>query len=329
MATVRTKFTVGLFLIAGTLLAVAAVIWIGMSGYLEKGRLYILYFDESVQGLNADSTVKYRGVAIGRVESIGVAPDGTLIEVTAKIEKPLDNVKELAGKLKVVGITGIMFIELDKRSPNAPAQELVLPFEPPHPVIATEPSDIKQIFDEVNNFIARLRAVDWEGLIASVRSAVDSFRAAADNTDTKAISARLVASLDSANRIMAQIEKSVPQADKAVGEGREAMQGINEVVERLNGILKDNERALNSTLENLAKVMEEAGRMAEKGGGMVAQTDARLAQLQHELLLSTRNLEAATESLNQLLEDVSQDPGLLITREPPPVRSREAAPKGK
>ena len=73
MATQKTKFAVGLFVAIGFTLAILVTIWLGMSRFLQKGRFYVTYFDESVQGLDVDSPVKYRGVFTGRVESIGVA----------------------------------------------------------------------------------------------------------------------------------------------------------------------------------------------------------------------------------------------------------------
>ena len=79
MPSVRTKFSVGLFVIIGMSLVVIFVLWLGMSEIFKEGRKYVAYFDESVQGLNKDAAVKYRGVNIGRVDQIGVAPDGRLI----------------------------------------------------------------------------------------------------------------------------------------------------------------------------------------------------------------------------------------------------------
>ena len=60
MASQRTKFNVGLFIIIGFTLSVIAIIWLGLSHLFEKGNLFEAYFDESVQGLNKDSPVKYR-----------------------------------------------------------------------------------------------------------------------------------------------------------------------------------------------------------------------------------------------------------------------------
>ena len=115
MASVKTKLAVGLFVVAGFIMVIFAVIWLGMSNYLEKGKFYVAYFDESVQGLDRDSPVKYRGVSIGKVYSIGVAPDANLIEVVLKIETGLKLDKSIVAQLKSVGITGIMFVELEKK----------------------------------------------------------------------------------------------------------------------------------------------------------------------------------------------------------------------
>jgi len=86
MASQKTKFAVGLFLMAGISFFILVTIWLGMSHFLQEGQYYVTYFDESVQGLEVDSIVKYRGVPIGRVEGIDVAPDANLIQVTLKIE---------------------------------------------------------------------------------------------------------------------------------------------------------------------------------------------------------------------------------------------------
>jgi len=69
MASQKTKFAVGLFVATGIGVASLAIIWLGMSRYLEKGQYYVSYFNESVQGLDIDSPVKYRGVAIAQLRA--------------------------------------------------------------------------------------------------------------------------------------------------------------------------------------------------------------------------------------------------------------------
>ena len=124
MTSEKTKFIVGLFLVGGTGIILLAVIWLGTSRYLEEGQYYVTYFNESVQGLDKDSPVKYRGVSIGRVLKITVAPDSKLIKVILKIESRQPLGSNLVAQLKLVGITGSLFVELDqKRRANLIARQ--------------------------------------------------------------------------------------------------------------------------------------------------------------------------------------------------------------
>ena len=86
MAKRQSRFMVGLFVMAGILIGVAAIVWLGAANYFQKGTRYVTYFDESVQGLQVDSRVKYRGVEVGSVEKIGVASDQRLVEVIVKVD---------------------------------------------------------------------------------------------------------------------------------------------------------------------------------------------------------------------------------------------------
>ena len=70
MASRASKFLIGLFVITGTMIAVIIIIWVGAADFFMSGNTYVTYFDESVQGLQADSAVKYRGVEVGKVKSI-------------------------------------------------------------------------------------------------------------------------------------------------------------------------------------------------------------------------------------------------------------------
>ena len=87
MATEAHKLQVGVFVIAASVLGVAAIIWLGASRYFEDTETMATYFAESVQGLDPGSAVKYRGVPSGRVKHIRIAPDGELIEVILEIDR--------------------------------------------------------------------------------------------------------------------------------------------------------------------------------------------------------------------------------------------------
>ncbi|MDY7036109.1 MAG: MlaD family protein, partial [Thermodesulfobacteriota bacterium] len=164
MATQKTKFWVGLFVTSGIGIALMAVIWLGMSRYFEEGSYYAAYFNESVQGLDKDSPVKYRGVSIGRVEKIGVAADSKLIQIVLKIETSQTLESDIVAQLKSVGITGSMFIELDLKQEGEPDRSPHLNFPSEYPIVASKPSDISELLQGINDALTHIQTIDLKGI---------------------------------------------------------------------------------------------------------------------------------------------------------------------
>jgi len=221
MASIKTKFNVGLFVVLGFIIATITIMWLGISHYFEKGKLYAAYFDESVQGLNQDSAVKYRGVTIGRVDSIRVAPDATLIEVVMKIETDLKPGSNLVAQLKSVGITGIMFVELDHKKEGEPDYSPEINFPSKYLVIATKPSDIKlymegfsKILREINSLDLQTSLEKWDSALGSVERAGNSFTDLSHNAD-KTIT-RLNRVIEQISDRPSQLIFSEPQPSKKI-----------------------------------------------------------------------------------------------------------------
>jgi phospholipid/cholesterol/gamma-HCH transport system substrate-binding protein len=178
MARKNSNFMIGLFVTAGVLIGVAAIVWIGASQYFEEGSFYVTYFDESVQGLQVDSRVNYRGVDIGKVESIGVAPDHKLVEVIMKIDLHGETEQNVVTQLRAAGITGIVFIELDRR--NLEGMILLPPsgMKTRYPVIASQYSQSKQMLTSVDRIMNKIEQVDLKEISDQLKQtsrAVETF----------------------------------------------------------------------------------------------------------------------------------------------------------
>src|SRR5581483_1804838 len=61
-------FKVGVFVIVAVVIGVAGVLVLGLGAVFQKKSLVETYIDESVQGLDVGSPVKFRGVPVGSVE---------------------------------------------------------------------------------------------------------------------------------------------------------------------------------------------------------------------------------------------------------------------
>ena len=196
MASLKTKFSVGVFVVLGFVITFIAVVWLGLSHHLEKGRYYVAYFDESVQGLNKDSPVKYRGVSIGRVGSISVAPDATLVEVVLKIDPEVKPDENLVAQLRAVGITGIMFVELDRRKPAETILSPRISFPSKYPIIATKPSEIQQIISEINDVLQQLKSFDLGNISTKVKTILDGIDRSVAEIKMAELTAKVKHSLD-------------------------------------------------------------------------------------------------------------------------------------
>jgi phospholipid/cholesterol/gamma-HCH transport system substrate-binding protein len=325
MASQKTKFIVGLFLVCGIGIALLAFIWLGMSRYFEKGRYYVTYFNESVQGLDKDSPVKYRGVSVGRVHSIIVAPDSKLVKVVLKIETGMVLDTNIIAQLKSVGITGSVFVELDQKLKDEPDRSPPLSFPSEYPIVASKPSELGEILRGIDDILKNIKAVDLEGISAKIKSSLDTIETTVQEANVKGISRKAESSLDQLNRIL-----NGPQWDKMLASTQETIQAANEFFVKGNatlthaenafaqarGIIADNEHTIREALENVNKVIE-------KTASLATGTDEAFSHLRQNLLVSAQNLERASENLNRFLEVLADQPSQLILGEPRPRRDMD------
>ena len=67
MKTKISPAVVGVFVLGAMLLIVVALLSFGGVNFFSKPQRFLVYFDESIHGLDLGSSVKLRGVRVGRV----------------------------------------------------------------------------------------------------------------------------------------------------------------------------------------------------------------------------------------------------------------------
>jgi phospholipid/cholesterol/gamma-HCH transport system substrate-binding protein len=326
MASVKTKLAVGLFVVAGFTMVIFAVIWLGMSNYLEKGKFYVAYFDESVQGLDRDSPVKYRGVSIGKVYSIGVAPDANLIEVVLKIETGLKLDKTIVAQLKSVGITGIMFVELEKKRPG---DNLVSPsnsFEASYPVIDTRPSEIKKIMEAINDILQEFTKMDINSVLVSLRSMLGRLEQSMNDAQLKTLSEDIQVTLRDIRSSMDpeywtgaldSVETAADNFDALSTEGRKTITRANATLESYDRLAKENKDEIRALLSDMRTSLRNINRLAGNSNALVLQSNQEIMVLMSEFRKSLKAYDKAGKNLNRFLEQIADHPSQLFLGEPP------------
>jgi phospholipid/cholesterol/gamma-HCH transport system substrate-binding protein len=120
METDRHYFIEGLFVIGSCIAAGLFAIWLVGAGHRDDV-LYRIHFSESVSGMAVGDPVKFHGVDVGTVKTIALDPtDPRLVQVDILLRKDAPVKTDTKATLKLKGITGVVFIELDGGSPDAP-----------------------------------------------------------------------------------------------------------------------------------------------------------------------------------------------------------------
>ena len=89
------KFKLGLFVIGSILVLIVVIFSMGMFDHFKPKAYIVTFVEESVQGLTTGSSVKYKGVPIGKVSDITIMVDNNVIQINMEID--LNKIQERTG----------------------------------------------------------------------------------------------------------------------------------------------------------------------------------------------------------------------------------------
>jgi paraquat-inducible protein B len=277
----------------------------------------VSYFDESVQGLDVGSPIKFRGVTIGTVGRIGIAPDHRHVEVMSELvvselgrlrlnvgegpakrdgPKKLAMATDLRVQLASAGLTGVKFLQLDffDVSEN-PAP--VLPFDVPENYIPAASSTMKNIEDSLMHMMSRLPEITEQ--LAGILTKVDHVLG---ELDGKKLPEQIAAMLESTNHMLGVAQHKIDQVDtgKLSRQAEQSLAGLNETVGRMNKLLAnvDGEKGLLSSVVRASDAFGDTVRNADGLGG----------QLEEAL----QAVQEAASSIHKLADVLEKDPDMLL-----------------
>ena len=310
------RFKVGLFVLFGVAMALGAVIWLGTMQYFQGGRTYVTFFAESVQGLQKDSVVKYRGVDVGRVEQIRVAPDYKLIEVVMRINLHGEPEKEMVAQLRSVGITGIVFVELDLKKPDEPDFSPELTFAAEYPIIPSKPSEVTKIISMITKVATDIQSIDFKGMSQKL----DHIFTVADKLITDK---RLAHTLDNLEASSRHLKRLLKQAEHKLGQIEPG-----KIQDSLMALLGHTIKAARDARRLLAEASREIKRAdlpstTGEARKFVRRLGGQSDQVMDQLMVTLENLRQATQNLQELMRDLRLSPTSVLLGEPPPPREED------
>ena len=346
-------FKIGLFVIGATVALIALLVMLGAGKLFASKVIMETYFDESVQGLEVGSKVKYRGVIVGEVKSIGFtytryqldkpmserlryvmveatilprliggrAGAGTLSAETIKAEIE----KGLRVRLAPQGITGTSYLEIDYVDPDKNPL-LPISWEPDNLYIPSARSTVTQFVAAASDIVERLRKLDLDGTITNLNRLLVNANNRIEAVDSAKIS-------DQTKRVLGKMETKLDELpmDKLGKEGSALLAELRTSNQKLGAILDD--PAWKTLPGNTDAAVAGARKLVEDPNlaSALAHLQRTLARLDRilgggeaDLSTTLENLRQITDNLRDLTENAKRYPsGVLLGEPPPPIKGAQ------
>jgi len=326
-------FKLGMFVLIGVAVAVAAVVVWGAGTFMRTKVMAETYVDESVQGLDVGSAVKFRGVHVGQLEKIEFAgihyksndkrirliiaffPEPLGVFAT---EDPLGRLSEMISeglrvRLASAGLTGGLYLELDTFDPKLnPAS--VIPWQAELPYLPSIPSTNTRMMTRIENVLGHVEKMRVDVIsdkivalvetldktVKSLQPAVEDVRKFTEEATLLARDTRKVFAEDVGKELRAMVVQIRETLEKDVGP---ALKGIRTATDHLPGTFDK----IDGTLDRLGGTLKRMDRTLAEGGGSLDE--------------ALDNLRAVTQDLHDLTSQVKKYPSQALFGEAPPKKA--------
>ncbi len=305
-------FKLGLFVLASLAAFLVAAVAVGAKVADRETAAYHVFFDESVQGLDVGAPVKYRGVTIGTVADIDIAPDRRHVDVVAELDvdalRDLGLTEEQEGRARFLvppglraqiamqGLTGVKLILIDFFDPALfPAPDL--PFPVPENSIPATSSLLKNVEDRF--YVAIETLADVGAKLVAILERIDGVIA---SLEKKGLADKIVALVDELNGAVRDARKVVRGLDRA-----RLPERMTQSLDKLDAAFVGLDRTLEA-LSGTDGVLGSAKRAADSFGEL-GQTANGGAQ---GLADTLKDVGEAAQAVRRLADALERDPDMLL-----------------
>ncbi len=287
---------VGIFvLVLGTGL-IGGVLWFS-SGKSHRTvyDVYLTYMKESVAGLNLNAPVRYRGVEVGRVRKIALAPENVeQVQLTLAIEQGTPVKTDTVAVLQTQGLTGLAFVELTGGGRDSPALQKQAGEE--YPVIKAGPSLLTRLDSAVT------------ALLTNLNKTSENVNALLDTDNRRAVK-KALADLETLSNTLAARSKLI---DSSLVDAAHAMKNTARLTDEMTQLARRVQRSADA-FDHMADKLARAGASASSAlDGTQQFTSETLPQV-HQLVMELRGL---TGSLQRVSSELEQNPSALLYGRP-------------
>jgi paraquat-inducible protein B len=310
--------SIGLFIVTGLALGVTGLLLFSSSKMFSKTRELIVYFNDSLNGLNEGAAVKYRGVTVGSVKRVMVqfnqATNDYAMPVILELEEKLLRERmpsvsyaftesSMAARIKVglrasleteSLVTGVLYIGMDI-DPNAPPP-VFHQLEKLYPEVPTKPTQIQQLMENLASLDIKSIQTNLNNLIVKLDHTVGSLNMAQINRDVT----NLLHSVD--------VLVSNPDLTNALAGLRPTLDQYRELGAKLTSKVDPLADSITNSLGEANRALAQLRGAGENLRSMVAPD----APIRNDLDQALQQIAAAGQSVSELVEFLKRNPNALI-----------------
>ncbi len=315
-----------MFVLGALALGMIALLSFGGLSLFSKPQRFLVYFDESIHGLDLGSPVKLRGVRVGRVVDLEIhyddAANKSVVVVTGELNRNVitdargaqlkvagpKDIQEmvdhgLRAQLGVQGLaTGLLFVELDFVDPGQyPAQVFASP--PKLVVIPSTLSAISEYQASLSVILSDLKKVDFAGLSKEVKALLVTANQKVTALDTKTLGDKVGRAADAVTAFV-----DSPEAKQAFANLNEALTATKAAVAKIDAQVGPVSDELKATLAAALTAMKTLDATAATTRQFVQQQ----GQVGDEVTVALRQIAEAAGALENLANAIERNPSALV-----------------
>ena len=320
---------IGAFVLGALALIVIAILVFGSGRLFRQTREFVLYFDNSVNGLRVGAPVKFKGVEIGSVKDIRLQLEegGEVNKIPVIIEIDLKKLTSrgattapavdreafnefidygLRGQLEMESlVTGLLYVAFD----FFPGTPIILVQQAnadnKYPEIPTLPTTLEQAKGALTRVISKLEDIDFKELDANLQATLKGLNRTVNSPE-----------IESVLRSLAQV---MPKVDQAVVNIRNLAGTMDDKVKILADDLQHTSADARLALKQAGDALKQTQETMKRAEGAVANIETLSdldSPVNYELVKGLRDVSTAARSLRSLTDYLERNPRAPIFGKP-------------
>ncbi len=309
---------VGLLILAGALGFAGLFLWIYNLRFGSQGFKFTVTYS-NVAGLAEGSSVRLRGVNVGRVERI--LPQLAQVEVQVAVDQPLAIPRDALFFTSQTGLVGETVMDIlprnasDVQAAGSPlgedcdSSQIVCDGDV---VEGTPGVDFGQLLIQMDRLITRVNDDEFFNTLNSTLEGIT--RVANSVADLSETVEDRVSALRTEDLDLSQFTAAATAIQEAAGSISQTAQSFQSAADELTGLVEQNRTSLNASLKNVQQVSEDLQAMSSAVRPLITdpQLHSDVRQIIADVRVASGNVAQATEDLQQISASLN-DPGTMAT----------------